>query len=98
MIAPDVAAQPWSPGDPLPIDRRRLRWRSRRGLLENDLLLTRFLDAHEATLRDEEVTALTLLLRLPDGELLDLLLQRTEPKDAFDNAIVKALLERLRNA
>ena len=30
-----------------PANRARLRWRSRRGLLENDLMLTRFLDAHE---------------------------------------------------
>lgn len=98
MIPPDVAAQPWSPGDPLPIDRRRLRWRSRRGLLENDLLLTRFLDAYEASLHDEEVTALTLLLRLPDSELLDLLLQRTEPEGEFATDSVKALLQRLRHA
>jgi hypothetical protein len=33
-----------------PARRARLSWRSRRGLLENDLILTRFLDLHEATL------------------------------------------------
>jgi antitoxin CptB len=35
-----------------PANRARLRWRARRGLLENDLILTRFLDAHEETLTD----------------------------------------------
>ena len=38
-----------------PANRCRLRWRARRGLLENDLILTRFLDQHEVTLSDEEV-------------------------------------------
>lgn len=30
-----------------PARRARLRWRSRRGLLENDLILSRFLDAQD---------------------------------------------------
>ena len=38
-----------------PAKRARLRWRARRGLLENDLILTRFLDAHEAAMTDDEV-------------------------------------------
>ena len=42
-----------------PANRARLRWRSRRGLLENDIILTRFLDAYETELTDEEVDALT---------------------------------------
>jgi antitoxin CptB len=40
-----------------PANRARLRWRARRGLLENDIILTRFLDAHETELTDEEVDA-----------------------------------------
>jgi len=38
-----------------PAKRARLRWRGRRGLLENDLIVTRFLDAHEECMTDEEV-------------------------------------------
>jgi succinate dehydrogenase flavin-adding protein (antitoxin of CptAB toxin-antitoxin module) len=48
-----------------PARRTRLRWRSRRGLLENDLILTRFLDLHEATLSDDEVDAELKHLGLP---------------------------------
>ena len=81
-----------------PANRARLRWRSRRGLLENDLILTRFLDANEATLSDEDVDALTLLLDLADNPLLDLLLERTELDGAIDLPHVAALLERLRQA
>ncbi len=81
-----------------PANRARLRWRSRRGLLENDLILTRFLDAHEEGLTDEEVDALTRLLDLSDNDLMGLLLGRSEPEGGLDMPHVKALLARLRQA
>ncbi len=81
-----------------PANRARLRWRSRRGLLENDLILTRFLDAHEANMTDEEVDALTRLLDLTDNDLMDLILARKELDGALDLTHVEALLLRLRNA
>jgi len=79
-----------------PVKRARLRWRGRRGLLENDLLLTRFLDKHEETLTDEEVEAFSILLELPDNDLLNLLLARKEPDGEIDTPQVRALLTRLR--
>jgi antitoxin CptB len=80
-----------------PTRRRRLRWRARRGLLENDLLLTRFLERHEASLSDGDVAGLDRLLDLPDNELLDLILQRTEPGiDLDDDA--RRVLRMLRQA
>ena len=39
--------------------RRRLRWRARRGLLENDLIFERFFDRYEESLSDDDVYALT---------------------------------------
>ena len=70
-----------------PRRRARLRWRSRRGLLENDLVLTRFLDRHETSLSDDDVGALTQLLELSDNELMDLILARTElPPEQSDPA------------
>jgi antitoxin CptB len=81
-----------------PANRARLRWRARRGLLENDLILTRFLDAHEETLTDDEVDALTRLLDLADNPLLDLILERAEPTGDADLPHVHALLARLRQA
>ncbi|MGZ8317001.1 MAG: FAD assembly factor SdhE [Telluria sp.] len=81
-----------------PANRARLRWRSRRGLLENDLVLTRFLDAHEEQLSDEEVDALTRLLDLADNPLMDLILARSEPEGELDVPQVRALLARLREA
>ena len=70
----------------------RLRWRCRRGLLENDLILTRFLDARDGRISDQEVVALDRLLALSDNELWDLIAGRQEP----DDAAVKPLLDALR--
>ncbi|WP_420474293.1 succinate dehydrogenase assembly factor 2 [Noviherbaspirillum sp. ST9] len=81
-----------------PVKRARLRWRARRGLLENDLIITRFLDVHEATLTDEEVDAFSRLMELADNELMDLLLARKEPSGDADLPHVHALLARLRAA
>ncbi len=81
-----------------PANRARLRWRARRGLLENDIILTRFLDAHETELTDEEVDALTRLLDLSDNALMDLILARKEPDGDIDLPQVHALLARLRQA
>ena len=47
----------------------RLRWRCRRGMLENDLILTRFLDARGERMTEKEAVALGALLDLADGEL-----------------------------
>jgi antitoxin CptB len=83
-----------------PLKRARLRWRARRGLLENDLVITRFLDKHEYDLTDEDVGALTALLEEPDNELLDLILARKEPEPAgpLDQPAVRRVLDRLRTA
>jgi antitoxin CptB len=81
-----------------PAKRARLRWRARRGLLENDLIVTRFLDAHEGGLTDEEVDAFSRLMELADNELMDLLLARKNPEGEIDLPHVRALLTRLRNA
>jgi len=83
---------------PSDLDRRRLRWRARRGLLENDLIIGRFLDRHEHSLDEAQVAALIRLLELPDNELLDLLLARTEPKASLDSVQDRLLLARLRAA
>jgi len=80
------------------LQRRRLRWRARRGLLENDIVLTRFLDCHEAALATGQVEALGRLLDLADNELLDLLLARAELPSSIDDADTRALLAQLRAA
>ncbi len=63
-------------------DLRRLRWRCRRGMLENDLVLTRFLDRHAATLDHATLGLLNELLELGDNELWDLISGRSDCPDA----------------
>jgi len=74
----------------------RLRWRARRGLLENDLIITRFLDAHVRELTDTEAGALLQIFELDDNELLDLLLGRKEPEGAVDTPVARDLIRRMR--
>ncbi|RFB68817.1 MULTISPECIES: succinate dehydrogenase assembly factor 2 [unclassified Herbaspirillum] len=81
-----------------PAKRARLRWRARRGLLENDLILTRYLDANEESMSDDEVDAFSRLMDLGDNDLMDLLLVRKEPEAAVDLPQVHALLKKLRSA
>lgn len=81
-----------------PLNRARLRWRARRGLLENDIVMTRFLDRHENELTDSDVGALTELLDLSDNVLLDLILARKEPDAPLDRPEVQRVLAWLRAA
>jgi antitoxin CptB len=69
----------------------RLRWRCRRGMLENDLLLARFLDARGASLTEREVAQLDALLDLSDNDLWDLLAGRAAPADPTLDPLVAAL-------
>ncbi len=62
----------------------KLKWRCRRGLLENDLLIERFFRRHEATLTTRQAAGLKALMELADNDLLDLLLCRKEACDLSD--------------
>ncbi len=81
-----------------PAKRARLRWRARRGLLENDLILTRYLDANEESMTDEEVDAFSRLMELSDITLMDLLMAKKGPEAEVDLPHVRALLQRLQEA
>ena len=72
------------------VGRRRLYWKCRRGLLELDLVLQRFIP----TLKDEDVQPLNALLELPDNDLWDIIIGRS---DAYDRRY-EATVARLRAA
>ena len=74
----------------------RLKWRCRRGLLENDLFIERFFRQHEETLTTRQADGLLALMDLPDNDLLDLLLARKEPQDGLDRPDVHEVLAQLR--
>jgi antitoxin CptB len=81
-----------------PLNRARLRWRARRGLLENDLILTRFLDAHEISMSDDDVDAFSRLMDLSDNHLMDLLMAKKKLEGELAHEHVQALLLRLQQA
>ena len=80
-----------------PLRRARLRWRARRGLLENDLILERFFKRYEDSLNDDDVATLTCLFDLSDNDLLDLLLARKEPEGDLARREVVRLVDTLRS-
>ncbi len=58
----------------------KLRWRCRRGLLENDLFIERFFNGHPDGLTVRQAQGLQALMDLSDNDLLDLLLRRKQPE------------------
>ena len=74
----------------------RLRWRCRRGLLENDLFIERFFRQHETSLTVRQAHGLQRLMDLADNDLLDLLLARCEPEGDLARAEVHEVLAQLR--
>jgi succinate dehydrogenase flavin-adding protein (antitoxin of CptAB toxin-antitoxin module) len=70
------------------VGQNRLHWKCRRGLLELDLVLQEFLKRH---FREEEATALSDLLDLPDNDLWDIVSGRRDDYDARFGGIVARL-------
>jgi antitoxin CptB len=85
-----------------PIDERglsRLKWRCRRGLLENDIFIARFFSRFESTLTMRQSQALSVLMDLSDNDLLDLHLARKTLVDIsaeLDRDDVREVLSMLR--
>ena len=75
----------------------KLRWRCRRGLLENDLFIQQFFERHETRLTVSHARGLYALMDLSDNDLLDLLLQRKELPDANTPQEARQVLTMLRH-
>ena len=54
----------------------KLKWRSRRGMLENDLFVERFFARYQNVLTKDDEAGLYALMDLSDNDLMDLLLAR----------------------
>ena len=66
----------------------RLRWQCRRGMLELDLVLTKFLDRHAEALSPADMKTFRRLLDYPDNDLWDLVSGKIPPPDAEAAAII----------
>ena len=68
------------------VARDRLYWKCRRGLLELDLVLQRFIPI----LKDEDVQPLNVLLDLPDNDLWDIICGRSDYYDrCFEETVAR---------
>lgn len=74
--------------------KRKIRYQTRRGLLELDIILGRFMEKEFQNLSDEEMSVFVDILDLPDQEFLALVNQKEET----DNVRFLSLLEKIRSA
>ena len=72
-------------------ERERIRWHCRRGLLELDLVLTRFLDRHWAELTESQKAVFSRLLEYPDNDLWDLLSGRMQAPDTESKKLIELI-------
>jgi len=68
-------------------EQERARWRCRRGLLELDIVLQRFVDKYYGKLDEEEIRQFETLLGLSDNDLWDMIAL----KEAGDNNLQPVL-------
>ncbi len=76
----------------------KLRWRCRRGLLENDIFIERFFNRFASTLTVPQSNALSCLMDLSDNDLLDLHLARkalAEVDASLDREDIREILSML---
>ena len=72
------------------VDLERLKWRSRRGMLENDLVLQTFYARHGDSLTETSAAGLNEVLDLIDGDLWDILVRRKLLSDVKPDASAAA--------
>ncbi len=76
----------------------KLRWRTRRGLLENDLFIERFFNRYAGQLTVRQANSLNALMDLSDNDLLDLHLKRktvAQVRPEFDTPDIQHILQML---
>ena len=74
--------------------KRRIRFLTRRGLLELDIVLGRFMETEFQNLSDEELKVFVEILDLPDPEFLALV----NEKEVCNNPAFLPLLDKIRQA
>ena len=70
----------------------KLRWRCRRGLLENDLFIERFFNRYSPDMTVGHARSMYALMELADNDLLDVFLGRPHTQAVAQQEDVKALL------
>ena len=74
----------------------KLRWRCRRGLLENDLFIERFFNRYADSLTVGQARGMYALMELADNDLLDVLLGRPHTQEVTKDLQVQSVLQLLK--
>jgi succinate dehydrogenase flavin-adding protein (antitoxin of CptAB toxin-antitoxin module) len=69
----------------------RVRWRSRRGLLELDIVLGRFIEAQYMQLSEKEKHVFEELLDMPDNPLWDMISGKQEATQEEQSALLEKI-------
>ncbi|WP_218240277.1 succinate dehydrogenase assembly factor 2 [Comamonas fluminis] len=77
-------------------ERDLLRWRCRRGLVENDLFIEQFFATYGSQLTRRHAAGMSALMDLADNDLMDLFLRRKDPEGQLDTQEVREVLEMVR--
>ena len=77
------------------LELNRLRWRSRRGMLELDLLLLPYFDEVFRTLTESDQLVFVRLLEQDDPDLLQWFSRNGESEDPELQAMVERILDRV---
>ena len=73
----------------------KLRWRCRRGLLENDLFIERFFNRYASHLTVGQARGMYVLMDLSDNDLMDLLMKRKPLEEDMATEEVSEVLNML---
>jgi antitoxin CptB len=73
----------------------KLRWRCRRGLLENDLFIERFFNRFAPQMTVGQARGMYVLMELSDNDLMDLLLKRKPLGSEIESEEVSEVLTML---
>jgi antitoxin CptB len=72
-------------------ERDRIQWHCRRGLLELDLVLERFVAQHLDRLSADQTEVFKELLAYEDNDLLDMVMGRAEPVNENLSAVLNMM-------
>jgi antitoxin CptB len=73
----------------------KLRWRCRRGLLENDLFIERFFNRHASLMTVGQARGMYVLMDLSDNDLMDLFMKRKPLGSEIETEEVSEVLSML---
>lgn len=75
------------------LDKKKIRWRARRGMLELDLYLKYFIEVKLDQLTQEELVTFICLIEQDDNTLDSWLIKRDLPKEARLKKLCESIIE-----